>query len=69
MHRAYVELKSKPCCELSSLVFKLTIVMKPGRVFRCMFLFAILGVNPAQNLAKHKSIEVTSIAIYNSCSS
>ena len=26
-------------------------VMKPGKVLCCMFLFAILGVNLAQNLA------------------
>ena len=28
--------------------------MKLGKVICCMFLFAILGVDPAQNLAKHK---------------
>ena len=27
--------------------------MKPGKVLCCMFLFAILGVDPAQNLTKY----------------
>jgi len=29
-------------------------VMKPGKVLCCMFLWAILRVDPAQNLAKYK---------------
>jgi len=28
--------------------------MKPGKVLCCMFLLAILGVDPAQNLVKYK---------------
>jgi len=29
-------------------------VMKPGKVLCCMFLLTILGIDPAQNLAKYK---------------
>ena len=28
--------------------------MKPGKVLCCMFWFAILGINPAQNQARYK---------------
>ena len=30
------------------------VVIKPGKVLCCMFLLAILGVEPAKNLAKYK---------------
>ena len=29
--------------------------MKTGKVLCCMFLFALLGIDPAQNLAKYKT--------------
>ena len=35
-------------------------VKKPGKVLRCMFLLAILGVDPTQNLSKYKGDYVCS---------